>query len=413
MLTALNRHEEAERCNARCVEQQPDNPQYLYNWAVALTATGKLAAAEAAYDRVIALAPQDADAYYNRATLRAQTAAANHVGEIRARLAWLHEDDPALVALSYALAKELEDLGEYPLAFEALRRGATGRRRRLSYQVQDDEQAMRAIAATFDTAWLAGPHAGHEDARPVFVVGLPRSGTTLVDRILSSHSAVTSRGESSDLAAAVVQAAGAVPRSGAARGKLELIGQAARSDMTGLGAAYCRGLPAGGQARIVDKTPLNFLYVGLIRAALPRARIIHVRRQPMAVCYAIYKTLFRMAYPFSYDLADLARYYLAYHRLMAHWRAMLPAGAMLEIDYEDLVRDQEGVTRRLLEHCGLAWEASCLNFERNASPTLTASAAQVRRPIYASSVEQWRCYRHELEPLAALLAAGGIDPGAA
>jgi len=271
--------------------------------------------------------------------------------------------------------------------------------------VAADTEAMAAIAATFDAAWSAARAPGDPDPRPVFIVGLPRSGTTLVDRILSSHSAVVSRGESTDLAAAVMRCAGPV------QGKTDLIREAARIDPRRLGAEYCLTLPDAAARRVIDKTPLNFLYLGLIRAALPRATIIHVRRAPLDVCYAMYKTLFRMAYPFSYSLEDLAHYYIAYDALMRHWRSTL-GGTLVEVAYEALVREQESVSRRLLAHCGLEWEPQVLKFERNAAPTLTASAAQVRQPIYSSSVGLWRRYAAELMPLRAQLAAAGIEADA-
>jgi len=402
LLTHLNRHVEAERCSARCARDAPDDAQILYNWAAALTAVGRLEDAERTYDRVIALAPQDADAWYNRSTLRRQTPARNHVAALEARLATMAPGDAGRVALEYALARELEDLGQYPQAFAALQRGADARRQRLSYRVAADTAAMAAIARTFDAAWSANLRPGLADERPVFIVGLPRSGTTLVDRIVSSHSAVASRGESTDLAAAVTRCAAG------ARGKTELIRQAALADPARLGAEYCRTLPETAARRVIDKTPLNFLYLGLIRAALPSATLIHVRRAPLDVCYAMYKTLFRMAYPFSYSLEDLAQYYIAYDALMQHWRSTLK-GALLEVDYEELVASQEDVSRRLIAHCGLEWQPQVLEFERNTAPTLTASAAQVRQPIYRSSVGLWRRYAAQLLPLRARLAAAGIE----
>jgi tetratricopeptide (TPR) repeat protein len=406
LLTQLNLHVEAEQCFARAAADEPDDAEVLYNWATALTALGRLDDAERALDHVIARNPDDGDAYYNRATLRRQTPARNHVVALETRVLQPPSSPAARVAIDFALAKELEDLGEYRRAFAALRRGADLRRAHLAYRVEDDVATMASIARAFDTEYLAGAAAGCNDERPIFIVGLPRSGTTLIDRILSSHSAVYSRGESSDLATVVM-------RHGSPAGsKDELIARTASARPAPLGADYCDRLPAVRAARIIDKTPLNFLYVGLLRAALPRARIIHVRREPLEGCYAIYKTLFRMAYPFSYSLEDLAGYYLAYHRLMAHWRALAPA-AMLEIDYEDLVMQQEAVSRRLVDHCGLAWEPQCLAFERNASPTLTASAAQVRQPIYRSSLRLARNYASELEPLARLLRAGGLETGMA
>ena len=156
--------------------------------------------------------------------------------------------------------------------------------------------------------------------------------------------------------------------------------------------------------------PLNYLYCGWIRAALPAARIVHVSRGPMAACYAMYKTLFEDAYPFSYDLTDIGRYYLAYRRLMEHWQRIMPE-AILSLSYEALIADQLGETRRLLAHCGLDWEPACADFQRNPAASTTASAAQVRRALYDSSVAQWRHYESQLEGLRALLRAGGLQVG--
>ena len=160
----------------------------------------------------------------------------------------------------------------------------------------------------------------------------------------------------------------------------------------------------------IDKTPVNFLYIGLIARALPNARIIHLRRHPMDSGYALYKTLFRMGCPYSYDLADIAAYQLAHRRLMDHWRAVLP-GRFLDVDYEALVTYQEAVSRRIIAHCGLDWQDACLRFHENSSPAATASAVQVRQPIHANSVGLWRRYAEQLEPLKAALTAGGMDPG--
>lgn len=395
-------HDEAVRCLAACVRDAPDDPRIIYNWASALTAVGRLEDAEAAYDRVIALAPGDADAYYNRATLRRQTRIRNHVPEIETRLRATAGGDPATIALNYTLAKELEDVEEYPRSFAALKRGADARRARLSYRVADDIETMAQIAHHVGQTDVERGCRGHPDRRMVFVFGLPRSGTTLVDRILSSHSGVRSRGESSDLALAVTRCAGG------ARGRPELIRLAALIEPQRLGAEYCSRVGADAAVRIIDKTPSNFLYLGLIAAALPDAVLIHVRRNCRDVCYAMYKTLFRMAYPFSYDLTDLARYYAAYARLMAHWRSVL-GDRIIEIDYETLVGDPETESRRLIRACGLDWESGCTDFHRNPTPSLTASAAQVRLPIYTSSVGLWRRYARELEPLIATLRAAGVE----
>lgn len=401
----LGRHVEAEACHARALRMRKDDPRFIYNHATSLIALGRLAEAEAALDRVIALVPGDSDAWYNRATLRKQTAANNHIAALETRLAALAPASPARVALGYALAKECEDLGEHARAFAALKQAADLRRSLLRYRVEDDLDTLRLIEQAFDADFFQRLHHGHDDDRPVFIVGLPRSGTTLVDRILGSHSAIGSRGETSDLVMALVKGAG---KTGS---KAELVRRSTTLDFAALGQRYCAQLGEGADRRLIDKTPVNFLYLGLIAAALPNARIIHLRRNPMDACYAMYKTLFRMAYPFSYDLQDLARYWIGYDRLMAHWRRVLPATQLLEVDYEALVADQENVSRRLVEFTGLPWQDACLAFERNPEPSLTASAAQVRQPIYRSSVALWRRYQHELAPLKTTLEAAGVAIG--
>jgi len=398
----LNLHQDAERCYRRAVHLAPADPRGLYNWATCLTALGRLETAEQMLNRVIALAPEDFDAYYNRSTLRRQTVENNHIAELQHALATAGSSPTARVALGYALAKELEDLGRWSESFAALQAAADTRRRLLSYKVEHDVATMAQIAQAFDGDYCRpGAHVGFDSPRPIFIVGLPRSGTTLVDRILSSHSQVESRGESSDLAMILMRLAGP------ATDRAPLVQRSTELNPAELGRRFCARLPQTTVPRVIDKTPLNFLYLGLIAAALPQATLIHVRRHPLDVCYAMYKTLFRMAYPFSYDLSDLAGYYSAYARLMQHWRETL-GERLVEVDYETLVADQEQTTRRLLEACGLPWQENCLEFHRNDSPTLTASAAQVRQPLYNSSVSSWRRYQRELQPLLDRLRANGI-----
>lgn len=367
-------------------------------------ALGDFEAAEARLDRVIELTPDDYDAWYNRATLRRQTPARNHVEALEAAIG--RAAPRGDVALGYALAKELEDLGEHARSFRHLERAASARRRQLSYRVEMDIESIDAIIAAFGPEVLApAVHAAGRAAQDaIFVVGLPRSGTTLVDRILASHPQVESFGELNDLPLAVMQAAGK------AADKHALIRQAASCDHAALGRHYLERVAGYGRSkpRFVDKTPLNLLYLGLIALALPGARVIHLRRDPLDGCYAMLKTLFRMGYPFSYDQTDLGRYYGAYRRLMDHWRTQLP-GAFLDIDYEALVADQERETRRLLDWCELDFHPDCLAFHRHAGPTATASAAQVREPLHARSVGASRRLWSELAPLRTALADAGIE----
>ena len=389
----------------------PGDARILFNRAAVHRFVGEHADAEADYDSVIARDPDDYEAYWNRSELRLQTAARNHVAQLEALLrrkqpAWRGE-----MQLRYALAKEYEDLGRYARSFEELERGSRLRRQHLRYDIGIDEQTVAWIIEAFP----AGPACEPADTRasgsshgPIFIVGLPRSGSTLVDRILDSHPRVAAAGELPCFAQAVTAAVHRRRR--LPPGRRELVLDSAALDFPALGRDYLARARAAGAAdgRFTDKMPLNYLYCGLIRRALPQARIVHVTRAPMAACYAMYKTLFDRGYPFSYEQTEVGRYYSAYRRLMAHWQSTLP-GAIHEVRYERLIADQAGETRRLLEFCGLDWHDACLEFHRNPSPATTASAAQIRRPLYDSSVEQWRHYEPQLQPLRSALAAGGIE----
>ena len=404
--TSMEDHEGAYRVYSRAVALKPNDSQALYNLSTAASSLGKMAEAEDLLNKVIAIKPNDYDAYYNRAALRKQTSNNNHIDALETVIKDC-TDQRGLAQVGYALSKELEDIGEYDRSIAHLITGAAARHKGLSYDVQGDVDTMQAIAKVHGADFCTDIHSSDTAKNgigPVFILGLPRSGTTLVDRILSSHSQVESLGEVNDFVMSFMKAAGTV------KDKMDLLDKSKSLDFEGLGEAYLTSTAARGinAPVLIDKTPANFLYIGLIAKALPSAKIIHLKRSPMDSCYAMYKTLFRMGYPFSYDMNDLADYYAAYVKLMDHWHTVLP-GRIHDVSYSDLVANQEEQSRRLVTACGLKWEEGCLNFHENAAPSATASAAQIRQPIYSSSVEKWRNYATALAPLQTALEAHGIN----
>ena len=402
--TQLGRLREAYRCAKQLESLLPDSPDALFTVASAATAVGRFDDAELLLDKIISTDPGQAEAYYALAMLRRQSPDANHIEELEQRLAATPKGAPGEVPIRYALGKEYEDLEQYDKSFTHFARGAAARRSRLSYDVATDIAAIDEITATFDGAWRDRSAAGDTIQGPVFVLGLPRSGTTLVDRILDAHHDVTSLGELNDFAYAVMRAGGP------AASKSALIKNVAAADLNKLGKGYWNAMQGYGESApfLIDKTPANYLYLGLIMQSLPAARIVHVRRHPMASGYAMFKALFRMGYPFSYDLEQTGRYYAAYHRLMEHWRHVWPQ-RILDVDYEALVDDQETVSRAIIKYCGLQWSDACLTYHKNVTPTATASATQVREPVYKHARDLWRRIEPQLEPLARVLKTEGIE----
>ena len=325
-----------------------------------------LEVAEAHCDAAIALDRHYVLAHYLRSDLRIQTADRNHIAEMEAliregKLGWSGE-----VMLRFALGKECEDLGEHARAFDHVVAGSDLQRRSISYDSRAEIGEIDRIIRTQTRAWLASCPAGFRAADPVFVVGLPRTGTTFVERIVASHSAMTSAGETGAFAVELRRATKAASN---------------RLDVADIGISHVDSVAAFGvppDRRFIDKTLQNYLYCGIINAALPRAKIVLVRRHPLDACWAIYKTHFRGMFSFSYDQIELAEYYLAFRQLAEHWRSALPSQVLLEVNYEDIVRDQAAESRRLIAFVGLPWEDEVLQFHESPAPSATASAVQVR-----------------------------------
>ncbi len=390
----------------RAVQAFPGAPLFRYNLAMAQRMVGALEAAETNLDLFLAARPGDGEAQNARSSLRTQTRAKNHVAELQAILSQ-RGGRPAGVGVEFALAKELEDLGEFRQSFAHLASACRRVRASIDYDVGADVAVLEALVHEHTRRRLAPAAASVAGEECLFIIGLPRTGTTLIERILGCHSQVHPAGELEFFPKVTIEAV--TKRAGGPVGKSAFVRATLELDFSELGAAYLALVRAsvGPVHRFTDKLPLNYLYAGLIHAALPRAKFIAIHRHPLDACYAMYKTLFASAYPFSYDLMDLARYYVAWDRLMSHW-AMDIGSAWLALSYEDLISEQEKYTRTLLSHCGLEWEPQCLDFHNDSRPVTTASAAQVRRPLYPDSVGRWRAYERELEPLIGYLESHGI-----
>jgi tetratricopeptide (TPR) repeat protein len=393
-----------ERANAlyrQAVEREPLTSRFWYNLASSARGLGRIAESEAACNRSIALDRRAYSSYLLRSELRVQTVDSNHVSALESLLADRNMDDRGRAALGYALAKELDDLERYDDAFHWFSEAAGARRRRLSYDVSVDEKKIQRIIETHPVKYLRAPTPSTDSARYIFIVGLPRSGTTLLERILTGLKGVRTNGETDNFSRALLDE---LPP-----GSEDIFFRAAQADPLAVARNYAQrgGAPRDGGA-IIEKLPLNYLYLGAIHRALPEAKLVWMKRLPLASCFAMYRTLFGDAYPFSYDFDDLARYYAAYDRLMNHWRLAL-GGHICEVAYEDLVRQPQTVGAAVAEHCGLGWQASATRVENNTGASFTASASQVRRAIYTSSVDRWRHYSKHLEPLARRLTDLGVN----
>ncbi len=408
--TQLEDYPRAGAAYDEAARRAPANARILFNRAAVRRFLGELDAAERDYDRVIELDPRDGEAWLNRTRLRTQGPDRNHIPELEQLLGrgldtWQRE-----VPIRFALAKEYEDIGEYRRSWDHLKDGAALRRRHLRYDVAKDLATVDWIIEAYPMhPGSAGTQAGCPSAEPIFIVGMPRTGTTLLERIIAGHPDVFGAGELMHYAAALIAAA-ARKAGRADLPRRELVAASATVDFAALGADYLeRTRPrTGGHARFTDKMPLNYLYCGSIARALPKARILHLTRHPLATIYAVYKTLFNQGYPFSYDLDEIADYYIGYRRLMDHWRLALP-DRILDVSYEQLVSAPEPEGRRVFDFLGLEWRPECLAFHERSDATATASAAQVRQPIYRTSIDQWKNYQSELEPVAERLRAAGLS----
>jgi hypothetical protein len=392
----------------RSVELDPYNPKAHRRLALTCRLIGRIDEAIDEAEIALRFDPHDYEMIGLRSAVSTATKEKNHIAELEALLAAGCRNAFGGARVAYALARESEEIGESERSFAFLEAGARFKRQTIKYDVKSELDTFKTVRETFTADVLADASKGFDTKEPIFILGLPRTGSTLVDRIISSHSAVYSAGELQHFSGAVMEE---VRKLGPLADQADLVRKSLQTDPLVVGRRYLeRTRPFTGHTQFfVDKQPVNYVMIGLIHRALPNATIMHLRRTPMDACYAVYKFLFNETYAWSYDLNEIAQYYVGYRQLMDHWRAVLP-GRILDIAYEDVVEDLESDARRLIAELGLEWEPACLEFHDSDAATMTGSAVQVRKKIYSSSVGRWRDYETQLKPLADALEAAGIDP---
>ncbi len=400
--------DEAVACHRRAIALQPDFAPAYGNLGSELQEQGLFDDAFRAFEKAVEHAPGSGTFYHRLAGTGRVTAGSPHLRRMEALagdMAALPETEQMELhfALGIVYGAEGGGDGARAVSFRHLLEANRLKRRQIAYDEPATLAMFERIRRVFTAEALAAGDAGDPSTRPVFVVGMPRSGTTLVEQILASHPCMFGAGELPDLPRLL----GALEADIAPLSWPEAVAALPPGALADVGAKYVNLIAARAPAaaRIVDKLPGNFLRLGLIHLALPRARIIHVRRDPVDTCLSCFARLFAGHLPYAYDLAELGRFYKSYDILMAHWRQVLPAGVMLEVNYEDVVADIEGQASRLIDHCGLPWHDGCLAFHENRRAVQTHSAIQVRRPLYGSSVGRWHAYGCLARPLLDALAS--------
>ena len=402
VLRDLNRYQESLLNIEHALQLKPAYAHALNNLGVTLTGLGRLQEAQAAYRRAIDCAPENGSYYRNlvqAGPLPADDPYFVAMESLARKPEALSPDDR--IGLHFAMGEALANLGRHEQSFAQYLQANALQRQRIHYPEQATLALLEWYRNTFTAEFLQHRQgAGDPSEAPIFVVGMPRSGSTLIEQILSSHPQVFGIGERREFVNAVSQF---VAERYPGQGELQSLASLPIEQFEQIGHAYLTRLAevAGveeSHRRIVDKSLLHFIHIGLIHLALPNARFIHSRRAPIETCLSCFSKMFDEA-PFSYELGELGRYYRAYDALMAHWRAVLPPGVMLEIQYEELVTDFDAQARRMLDHCGLPWDDACTAFHRTQRAVGTSSAAQVRQPLYRHALTRWQPEASVLQPL--------------
>jgi tetratricopeptide (TPR) repeat protein len=407
VLCRIGEYEPAIGLYAELLEQYPLNAKVWMSYGHALKTSGHADRAIAAYRRSLELEPSFGEVWWSLANLKTFRFSADDLSTMRRQLAREGLGDDDRLHLEFAIGKALEDEGDYEPSFRHYAQGNALRRTQLCYDADDTSARVQHIRASYTADFFAAREGGGSPARdPIFIVGLPRAGSTLIEQILSSHSQVEGTMELPE----VTSITRMLRAQGEPDGAMPYHAALAALDADALRAlgehylAHTRIHRKTAAPLFIDKMPNNFMHIGLIHLMLPNATIIDARRHPLACCFSGFKQHFARGQSFSYSLDDLGRYYRDYVALMAHFDQVLP-GRVHRVIYEHMVEDTEGEVRRLLDHCGLPFEESCLRFFQNERPVRTASSEQVRRPIYREGVDHWKHFAPWLAPLEQALGA--------
>ncbi|MGD8385405.1 MAG: sulfotransferase, partial [Lysobacterales bacterium] len=388
---------------------QPGIDLFMANLASCSVFLGKIEEARELYEALLERFPEHRRNHYQLARLR-RAKDRGHIEQMLEVLQNSSEPPDRNIFLYYALGKEFEDLEDWDRAFEYYARAGDAVTDVANYDVARDIAIIDKVIEVCDASWLGGsasrPSGRQAGKTPIFIVGLPRTGTTLTERILASHTQVETLGETLFLQMALRQVSDVRTIESMTP---EIIEAAARQDMGQIADSYLGSVRyrLGDEPMFIDKLPFNFLYLGFIARAWPHARIVYLNRNPMDACFSMYKQVFTWAYKFSYSLEGLGRYYVTYERLREHWRTVL-GDRLIEVDYESLVNDQEAQTRRLLDNLGLEFQQACLDFDKNTEPSATASSVQIREKVHQRSINKWTRFARQLQPLKEHLESAGI-----
>jgi hypothetical protein len=378
--------------------------------AHALKTTGEQSEAIAAYREAVRVRPECGEAYLSLANLKTYGFTGEELARMRAAEAQPGIRPADRFHLCFALGKALEDRGEYAESFAYYERGNRLKKAEVRYRSGFTDRNVRLQKAVCTADFFAARRGfGSDSKAPIFIVGLPRSGSTLIEQILASHSQVEGTMELADIPRLVQELQGREDERGEPRYP-GVLTELSAEDCRRLGEKYLADtrIYRRGRAFFIDKMPNNFRHLGLIHLILPHAKIIDSRREAMACCFSNFKQLFASGQQFTYSLEDIGHYYRAYVELMAHWESVLPAGRVLRVRHEELVADLESNVRRILEYCELEFEPGCVEFHKTKRRVHTASSEQVRQPIYTEGLDQWRNYAPWLGPLEAAL--GDLAP---